>query len=285
MLDADAGRADLAERIVRDGVLVTAQVWSDFVEALRGSPGMHWDEIDECLDTLGRYVGTQPVTGDTLAAARALARQGGFDFPSALLMSAAREAGCERLYSSRLPGGTVGALTIVDPFAAPGGAGAPPAVRRKTPRERLALLYARPGFLLRRAHQISASIFESACGGVGITPGQLSVLAVLNARPGLDQATLARAIGLDKVTTSHLARALEGRGLLTRTAADSRRGKSMQLTDEGIELLDRVDPCLDRAYDTLMSALDSREQRQLLVLLGRLNTRLEDRARTPFHPL
>ncbi|WLE63888.1 MarR family transcriptional regulator [Burkholderia plantarii] len=118
-----------------------------------------------------------------------------------------------------------------------------------------------------------------------ITPGQLSVLVVLNARPRLDQATLARAIGLDKVTTSHLARALEGRGLLTRMAADHRRGVSLELTRDGTALLDRVDPCLDQAYDTLMAALDPSEQQQLLKVLSGLNHRLEERARTPFHPL
>ena len=38
--------------------------------------------------------------------------------------------------------------------------------------ESLTRLYARPGFLLRRAHQISASVFEDECRSVGLTPAQ-----------------------------------------------------------------------------------------------------------------
>ena len=40
----------------------------------------------------------------------------------------------------------------------------------KTPN--LARLYARPGFLLRRAHQISSAVFEDACKGLALTPAQ-----------------------------------------------------------------------------------------------------------------
>jgi hypothetical protein len=43
----------------------------------------------------------------------------------------------------------------------------------------LARLYARPGFLLRRAHQISAAVFEDACRDLGLTPAQFGVLTVL----------------------------------------------------------------------------------------------------------
>ena len=50
----------------------------------------------------------------------------------------------------------------------------------------LARMYARPGFLLRRAHQISAAVFEDECKSVGLTPAQFGVLTVLHSSPGLD---------------------------------------------------------------------------------------------------
>lgn len=78
------------------------------------------------------------------------------------------------------------------------------------------LLYARPGFLLRRAHQISVSLFESACSELGITSGQYAVLTILRTDCILDQSSVARSIGLDKVTVSLLLRGLEIRGLIDR---------------------------------------------------------------------
>ena len=78
----------------------------------------------------------------------------------------------------------------------------------------LARLYARPGFLLRRAHQISAAVFEDECRNVGLTPAQFGVLTVLQASPGLDQSSLARALGFDKVTVLRVLRGLEARARL-----------------------------------------------------------------------
>lgn len=287
LLDGDAAKADRAERIVREGVTITAQVLADTIQVLQSTLGLRWNEIDDYVETIRAHATMHDVTHSTLDAARTIAQQSGLDFAAALLVAAAAQAGCETLYSARLREISVASVSVRvrNPFDVARKSTAPARSRLKTPKERLALLYARPGFLLRRAHQISAAIFEGACSGVGITPGQLSVLTVLHACPRLDQATLARAIGLDKVTTSHLARALEARGLLTRSPSDSGRGVSMELTGEGNALLDRVDPCLDRAYETLMSVLNATEQAHLLTVLSRLNARLEDRARTPFYPL
>ena len=80
------------------------------------------------------------------------------------------------------------------------------------PAPSLARLYARPGFLLRRVHQISAAVFEDECRAVGLTPAQFGVMTVLRATPGLDQSSLARALGFDKVTVLRVLRGLESRG-------------------------------------------------------------------------
>ena len=55
-------------------------------------------------------------------------------------------------------------------------------------------IYQRPGFLLRRAHQISTAIFERSCAHLGLTPAQYGVLSVLAEQPGVDQSSLARAM-------------------------------------------------------------------------------------------
>jgi DNA-binding MarR family transcriptional regulator len=149
----------------------------------------------------------------------------------------------------------------------------------------LSRLYARPGFLLRRAHQISAAVFEDACRDVALTPAQFGVLTVLQAHPGLGQSSLARALGFDKVTVLRVLRGLEARGLVTRTpAADNRRNVSVLLTDEGAAVLQQAQKPAERAYKRLMAPLDRAQQAQLLDLLQLLTGELEDEARAAFVP-
>jgi MarR family transcriptional regulator, lower aerobic nicotinate degradation pathway regulator len=149
----------------------------------------------------------------------------------------------------------------------------------------LARLYARPGFLLRRAHQISAAVFEDACSELELTPAQFGVLTVLQAHPGLGQSTLARALGFDKVTVLRVLRGLQARGLVSRVPAqDNRRNVSVTLTDEGAALLQRAQKPAEKAYRRLMAPLNREQQEQLLDLLQLLTGELEDEARAAFVP-
>jgi DNA-binding MarR family transcriptional regulator len=155
---------------------------------------------------------------------------------------------------------------------------------QKTP-PGLSRLYARPGFLLRRAHQISAAVFEDACRGLALTPAQFGVLTVLQAHPALGQSKLARALGFDKVTVLRVLRGLEARGLVTRAAADEHRRKvSASLTAAGETLLREARKPAEQAYRRLMAPLDRQQQEQLLDLLQLLTGELEDEARAAFVP-
>jgi DNA-binding MarR family transcriptional regulator len=149
----------------------------------------------------------------------------------------------------------------------------------------LSRLYARPGFLLRRAHQISAAVFEDACKDLGLTPAQFGVLTVLQAHPGMGQSSLARALGFDKVTVLRVLRGLQARGLVTRVPAeDNRRNISVTLTAEGASVLQRAQKPAEKAYKRLMAPLDKDQQDQLLELLQLLTGELEDEARAAFVP-
>lgn len=153
------------------------------------------------------------------------------------------------------------------------------------PTPSLARLYARPGFLLRRAHQISAAVFEDECREVGLTPAQFGVLTVLRANPGLDQSSLARALGFDKVTMLRVLRGLEARGMVARSPAPSnRRNLSIVLSSDGEKLLDQAQKPAEEAYQRLMAPLSAAQQRQLLELLQLLTDGLEDHARAAFVP-
>ncbi len=146
-------------------------------------------------------------------------------------------------------------------------------------------LYARPGFLLRRAHQISAAVFEDECREVGLTPAQFGVLTVLSAQPGLGQSSLARALGFDKVTVLRVLRGLESRGLVARTPApDNKRNISAALTHAGEQLLAQAQRPAEVAYKRLLAPLDQQQQGQLLQLLQLLTGELENDARAAFVP-
>lgn len=149
----------------------------------------------------------------------------------------------------------------------------------------LSRLYARPGFLLRRAHQISAAVFEDACRDLGLTPAQFGVLTVLQAHPGMGQSSLARALGFDKVTVLRVLRGLQARGFVTRgPAEENRRNVSVSLTAEGELLLQQAQKPAEKAYKRLMAPLDKQQQEQLLELLQLLTGELEDEARAAFVP-
>jgi DNA-binding MarR family transcriptional regulator len=149
----------------------------------------------------------------------------------------------------------------------------------------LSRLYARPGFLLRRAHQISAAVFEDACRDVGLTPAQFGVLTVLQAHAGMGQSDLARALGFDKVTVLRVLRGLQARGLLERGPAHaSRRNVSVSLTAQGEALLRQARKPAEKAYRRLMAPLDRQQQEQLIALLQLLTGELEDEARAAFVP-
>jgi DNA-binding MarR family transcriptional regulator len=149
----------------------------------------------------------------------------------------------------------------------------------------LSRLYARPGFLLRRAHQISAAVFEDECRDLGLTPAQFGVMTVLKSHPGLGQSSLARALGFDKVTVLRVLRGLETRGFVERgPAPDNKRNMCVSLTREGEQLLVKAHRPAERAYKRLLAPLDKKQQAELIHLLQLLTGELEEHARASFVP-
>lgn len=71
------------------------------------------------------------------------------------------------------------------------------------------LLWARPGFLVRRLHQIHVAMFFEECKAPNITPVQYAILTVLSVLPGLDQTSLGQEVGLDRTTTMDVVRRLK----------------------------------------------------------------------------
>jgi DNA-binding MarR family transcriptional regulator len=147
-------------------------------------------------------------------------------------------------------------------------------------------IYQRPGFLLRRAHQISASIFERACAELALTPAQYGVLRVMQEQPGIDQSSLARALAFDKVTVLRVIKGLEDRGFCQRAvSADNRRQMAVRLSPTGAELLRQAQKPVQQAYETLLSPFSDAQRAQFLSLLHLLNSELDTEARASFVPM
>ena len=135
----------------------------------------------------------------------------------------------------------------------------------------LAVLYGRPGFKLRRAHQISLSVFAEECGRFDVTTRQFGVLVALRCRPGLDQIGLSQVLGLDRSTTGMVVGLLERRALLhrDRSGTDLRR-RVLTLTASGQTLLDALAPAAERARRRLLEPLSDAEAATLHALLDRV---------------
>lgn len=148
--------------------------------------------------------------------------------------------------------------------------------------ESLEEIYRRPGFMIRRAHQIAVAIFLEEAREIRITPTQYGVLVILKRRPGIDQNTLARLLGLDRSTTGMVVRKLAGRRLLARaTGARDLRRRELKLTPAGVGVLGQIAARARRAQQRLLSPLSTRDRERFLTLLGRVTAAFNETTRVP----
>ena len=145
-------------------------------------------------------------------------------------------------------------------------------------------LYVQPGHLLRRAHQISASIFHDEMGQL-VTPVQYAILRTLREYPGIDQVSLAGLVAIDTSTAASVATRLAEKGLLTRHLdARNRRQRALHLTESGRQLLDQVESGIDRLHHRLFDGFTEAEEKQFIELLKKLVYINNTQSRAPFAP-
>jgi DNA-binding MarR family transcriptional regulator len=143
-------------------------------------------------------------------------------------------------------------------------------------------LYRRPGFLIRRAHQIAVSIFMEETGELGITNRQYGILLLLKRQPGIDQISVAKLLGLDRSTTGMVLTKLEQDGLVTRYIGDhDRRRLRLKLTRAGARMLARLAEPARRAQARVLSGFAPQERAEFLRLLEKFNRAFNDSTRVP----
>ena len=77
-------------------------------------------------------------------------------------------------------------------------------------------LWARPGYLVRRLHQIHYALFFEECAAFDITPVQYGLLTTLAQNPDMDQNSLGRELGIDRTNVADVLNRLAKRGLVAR---------------------------------------------------------------------
>src|ERR1700722_19471542 len=143
-------------------------------------------------------------------------------------------------------------------------------------------LYRRPGFMIRRAHQIAVSVFLEETAELGVTSTQYGILHVLEQRPSIDQITLARLLGLDRSTTGMVLKTLEEGGLVRRVGKPTdRRRRWLELSRAGRDLLRELATPAGRAVERLLAPLDPRERASFLALLEKMTGAFNATSRGP----
>ena len=126
-------------------------------------------------------------------------------------------------------------------------------------------LWRRPGYLIRRLHQLHYAIFFEECAGFDITPVQYGLLTILSTNPGCDQITIASHLGIDRTNVADVLARLSHAGLVERERSRTdRRAMVARLTPQGEDVLTRMHPHMARAQERLLESLTP-ERRELFL--------------------
>jgi DNA-binding MarR family transcriptional regulator len=145
------------------------------------------------------------------------------------------------------------------------------AARSATRDERIALgdLSSNLGYRVRRAQLWVFKDVSRRLAPFDLSPAQYSVLAVIDANPGINQLTIASALDIERAGLGRLVDRLEQQGLVTRTASVAHpRYYVLHLTAAGAKLLDRVRPVIAASETALAQKLGSTAYQGLLQSLS-----------------
>jgi DNA-binding MarR family transcriptional regulator len=132
-------------------------------------------------------------------------------------------------------------------------------------------LWSRPGYLIRRLHQIHCALFLEECRAASLTPVQYGLLTALAFRGELDQGSLAEELGLDRTTAAEVLARLERRGLVTRKPNPrDRRARLAKITRRGRALTASTFGAMQRAQDRMCAPLSQKERDVFMATLTRL---------------
>lgn len=132
-------------------------------------------------------------------------------------------------------------------------------------------MWSRPGFLIRRLHQIGTALFYVECQSESLTPLQIGMLTALSMNPWLDQTAIGRELSLDRTTTAEVLRRLGEKGLVqTRVNPDDRRSKLSMITQQGLKLIRELQGSIQVSQEQLLAPLSEEDRATFMKLLMQL---------------
>jgi len=126
------------------------------------------------------------------------------------------------------------------------------------------------GHLIRRLQQVSFHIFQQQMeeAGYNLTPVQFATMQALKSKPGIDQAQVAAMIAYDRATIGGVIDRLEQKNYVSRVVSRrDRRAREVSLTDEGLQILNKVYPVVEALQKDILDKLSDAEREQLLALM------------------
>jgi DNA-binding MarR family transcriptional regulator len=130
------------------------------------------------------------------------------------------------------------------------------------------------GYQIRRAQTRLFAHFEQRLAHLNITPGQLGLLVMISANPGITQVALARAVGIERATLGEFIDRFEGEKLVERRGLiGDRRSYALHLTRRGQDFLDSAIPTAMAHESEFTDHLTANERATLLRLLAKMADR------------
>lgn len=146
-------------------------------------------------------------------------------------------------------------------------------------------IWDRPGYLVRRLHQIHVAMFLENVADGEITPIQYGLLSILASRPSIDQLTIGEELGLDRANVTDILKRLESRKLVSRLIdPENRRRKICIATTAGLELVKRYERQMQDSQKRLLSPLRPSERKVFMDLLSKLVEANNESGRTSLKP-
>ena len=143
-------------------------------------------------------------------------------------------------------------------------------------------LYARPGHLMRRCQQVHVALFLRELEPLDLTPIQYSIIFVLSRLDGIDQATLAGLVALDRSTVGNVLMRLESRRLVKRERSpDDGRSRVLRLTRKGKNLAREASDGVARVQQRLLSPLSAKERATFVESLRKIADSHNEESRAP----
>jgi DNA-binding MarR family transcriptional regulator len=128
------------------------------------------------------------------------------------------------------------------------------------------------GYHLRRAQNALFQHFARQLAHRDITPGQLGLLILIGANPGVSQSRLAREVGVERSTLGEFIDRFESNGLVERRREPAdRRIHALHLTADGQRFLDGVLPEVlahEKDFGARLTRVQAKDLMALLRLLA-----------------